>query len=130
MWVHVARAPGFKKLIPPVALPATSLATQAPLTSATSAQGIPVNEFHAYFGALIRAGLGKRVTFGSALDLTEWAGSIESMLKPIEDARFLSACERTDIFFANAERLLTLWGHQRAARVVPVCGDSVVTDKR
>ena len=71
---------------------------------------IPVNEFHAYLGALFRAGLGKRVMFGSGLDLTEWAGGIESMVKSIEDAPFLSASERTDIFFANAERFLTLGG--------------------
>jgi len=76
---------------------------------------IPVNEFHAYLGALIRAGLGKRVMFGSGLDLTEWAGGIESMVKSIEDAPFLSASERTDIFFANAERFLTLEGASASA---------------
>lgn len=69
---------------------------------------IPVNEFHAYLGALMRAGLGKRLMFGSGLDLTEWAGGIESRLKWIEDAPFLSPSDRADIFFANAERFLNL----------------------
>jgi len=67
---------------------------------------IPVNEFHAYVGALMRAGLGKRLMFGSGLDLTEWAGGIESRLTAIETAPFLSESERADIFFANAERFL------------------------
>lgn len=68
---------------------------------------IPVDEFHAYLAALMRAGLGKRVMFGSGLDVTEWAGGIGAKVRAIEDAPFLSASERTDIFFANAERFLT-----------------------
>jgi predicted TIM-barrel fold metal-dependent hydrolase len=76
---------------------------------------IPINEFHAYLGALMRAGLGKRLMFGSGLDLTEWAGGIESMVRSIEDAPFLSPSDRTDIFFTNAERFLNL-GSASAAR--------------
>jgi hypothetical protein len=36
------------------------------------------------------------------------------MVKSIEDAPFLSASERTDIFFANAERFLALEGASAA----------------
>ena len=68
---------------------------------------IPLEEFHAYLGALMRAGLGKRLMFGSGLDVTEWAAGIGSMVKSIEDAPFLSPSDRTDIFFANAARFLS-----------------------
>ena len=71
---------------------------------------IPRDEFHAYLGALMRAGLGKRLMFGSGLDITEWAAGIGSMVKSIEDAPFLSPSDRSDIFFANASRFLNLRG--------------------
>jgi len=76
---------------------------------------IPLDEFRAYLGALMRAGLGKRLMFGSGLDVTEWAAGIGSMVKSIEDAPFLSPSDRADIFFANAARLLSL-GSAGAAR--------------
>jgi predicted TIM-barrel fold metal-dependent hydrolase len=69
---------------------------------------IPLDEFRAYLGALMRAGLGKRLMFGSGLDVTEWATGIGPMVKSIEDAPFLSPSERADIFFGNAARLLSL----------------------
>jgi len=80
----------------------------ADLGNLSANPAIPVNEFQEYLGALMRAGLGKRLMFGSGLDLTEWAGGIESRLKSIEDAPFLSSSDRADIFFANAERFLNL----------------------
>jgi predicted TIM-barrel fold metal-dependent hydrolase len=67
---------------------------------------IPVGEFQAYLQALIRAGLGTRVMFGSGLDVTEWAAGIGAAVKPIEEAPFLSASERSDIFYGNAARFL------------------------
>jgi uncharacterized protein len=54
----------------------------------------------------MRAGLGKRLMFGSGLDVTAWAAGIVPMLKSIEDAPFLSQSERADIFFGNADRFL------------------------
>ena len=69
---------------------------------------IPLDEFHAYLGALMRAGLGKRLMFGSGLDVTEWAAGVGLMVKSIDDAPFLSPSDRTDIFFANAARFLNL----------------------
>lgn len=69
---------------------------------------IPRDEFRAYLGALMRAGLGKRLMFGSGLDVTEWAAGIGPMVKSIEEAPLLSPSDRTDIFFANAARFLGL----------------------
>jgi hypothetical protein len=80
----------------------------ADIGNLTANPAIPVDEFHAYLLALMRAGLGKRLMFGSGLDLTEWAGGIQSMMKSIEDAPFLSPSDRSDIFFGNAERFLNL----------------------
>lgn len=71
------------------------------------------DRFHAYLRALMRAGLGKRVMFGSGLDLTDWAAGIGAMVSAIEDAPFLSPSDRTDIFFANAARFLDLAGHPK-----------------
>jgi predicted TIM-barrel fold metal-dependent hydrolase len=78
----------------------------ADIGNLTANPAIPVDDFYAYLGALMRAGLGKRLMFGSGLDLTEWAGGIGAMVKSIEDAPFLSPSDRDDILFANAERFL------------------------
>ena len=67
---------------------------------------IPLDEFHAYLGALMRAGVGKRLMFGSGLDVMEWAAGIGPMVKSVEDAPFLSPSDRADIFFANAARFI------------------------
>lgn len=80
----------------------------ADIGNLTANPAIPVDEFYAYLRALIRAGLGKRLMFGSGLDLTEWGDGIGSSVKPIQDAPFLSSSDRTDIFFANADRFLNL----------------------
>jgi hypothetical protein len=69
---------------------------------------IPVAEFHAYLGALMRAGLGKRLMFGSGLDVADWASGIGPMVKSIEEASYLTPSERADIFFGNAARFLEL----------------------
>jgi hypothetical protein len=63
----------------------------------------------------MRAGLGKRLMFGSGLDVTEWATGIGPMVKSIEEAPFLSPSDRADIFFANAARFLSR-GSAGAAR--------------
>jgi predicted TIM-barrel fold metal-dependent hydrolase len=87
----------------------------ADLGNLSANPAIPLDEFHAYLGALMRAGLGKRLMFGSGLDVTEWAAGIGSMVKSIQTARFLSPSDRADIFFANAARFLNL-GADGAAR--------------
>ena len=66
-------------------------------------------------GALMRAGLDKRLMFGSGLDITEWAAGVGSMVKSIEDAPFLSPSDRTDVFVGYARRFLNL-GVDDAAR--------------
>ena len=78
----------------------------ADLGNLSANPAIPIDDFHAYLSALMRAGLGKRLMFGSGLDVADWAGGIEPMIKSIEDAPFLSPSDRTDIFSANAERFL------------------------
>lgn len=63
-------------------------------------------EFYDYLHALLRAGLGKRLMFGSGLSAQEWAAKIAPIVDAIEEAPFLSDDERADIFYRNAERFL------------------------
>jgi predicted TIM-barrel fold metal-dependent hydrolase len=67
---------------------------------------IPREEFWDYLHALIRAGLGERVMFGSGLSAQEWGAKIGSIVEPIQAAPFLSEAQRADIFYRNAERFL------------------------
>ena len=66
----------------------------------------PRSEFHAYLGALMRAGLGKRVMFGS--DQMYWPEAIGMAVEAIDSATFLTPDERRDIFYGNAMRFLKL----------------------
>jgi hypothetical protein len=66
----------------------------------------PRAEFHAYLGALMRAGLGKRVMFGS--DQVYWPEAIAMAVEAVDSATFLTPAERRDIFYANAVRFLKL----------------------
>jgi uncharacterized protein len=66
----------------------------------------PRAEFHAYLGALMRAGLGKRVMFGS--DHMYWPEAIGLAVEAVDAASFLTADERRDIFYGNAMRFLKL----------------------
>lgn len=68
--------------------------------------GIPREEFHHYLQALMRAGFGKRLMFGSGLSAQEWAANIAPKVDAIQSAPFLSDDERADIFYRNAERFL------------------------
>ena len=67
---------------------------------------IPREEFYDYLHALVRAGFGKRLMFGSGLSAQEWAANIASRIEAIQSAPFLSDEERADIFYRNAERFL------------------------
>ena len=67
---------------------------------------IPRAEFYDYLHALIRAGLGKRIMFGSGLSAQEWAAKIGPIIAEIQEAPFLSDEERADIFYNNADRFL------------------------
>ena len=68
--------------------------------------GLPRPEFHAYLGALMRAGFGKRVMFGS--DQMYWPELIGMAVDAVDAATFLTPAERRDIFYGNATRFLKL----------------------
>jgi len=68
--------------------------------------GLPRPEFHAYLGALMRAGLGKRLMFGS--DQMYWPELIGMAVDAIDSATFLTSAEKRDIFHGNAVRFLQL----------------------
>ena len=65
---------------------------------------LPREAFYDYLQALVRAGLGKRVMFGS--DQMIWPGVIEPSIRRIERAPFLSDAQKRDILYGNAARFL------------------------
>lgn len=67
---------------------------------------IPREAFHDYLRALVRAGLGKRIMFGS--DQMQWPETIGRAVDGIESATFLSAAQKRDILYNNAARFLRL----------------------
>ena len=67
---------------------------------------LPRAEFHAYLGALMRAGFGRRIMFGS--DQMYWPEAIGMAVDAIDAAPFLTPAEKRDIFYGNAARFLRL----------------------
>lgn len=67
---------------------------------------IPRTAFYDYLKALVRAGLGKRLMFGS--DQMRWPEMIEKGIKSIEEADFLTSEQKRDILYNNAARFLKL----------------------
>jgi len=67
---------------------------------------LPRPAFHAYLGALMQAGLGKRVMFGS--DHMYWPEAIGMAVEAVDSATFLTPSETRDIFYGNAVRFLKL----------------------
>jgi len=67
---------------------------------------LPRAEFHAYLGALMRAGFGTRIMFGS--DQMYWPEAIGMAVEAIEAAPFLNDAQKRDIFYNNAARFLRL----------------------
>jgi hypothetical protein len=67
---------------------------------------IPREVFHDYLRALIRAGLGKRIMFGS--DQMRWPEAIAWAIDAIESADFLTEEQKRDIYYNNAARFLRL----------------------
>ncbi|MCB0668443.1 MAG: amidohydrolase family protein [Saprospiraceae bacterium] len=67
---------------------------------------IPRSAFYDYLKAFMRAGLGKRVMFGS--DQMVWPEKIGAAVEAIEQAPFLSEDQKRDIFYNNAVRFLKL----------------------
>ena len=93
-----------------VALLQTYPELYAELGNVVGNPAIPREEFLDYLRALMRAGFGKRVMFGSGLSAQEWGTKVGPMIDAIQAAPFLSEDERADIFYRNAERFLrTPW---------------------
>lgn len=71
---------------------------------------IPREAFYDYLKALIRAGLGKRIMFGS--DQMVWPDKITAAVEAIQEAPFLTTEQKEDIFYNNAVRFLELKGEE------------------
>jgi len=67
---------------------------------------IPRAEFHDYLRALIRAGFGRRIMFGS--DQMFWPEAIGMAVAGIDSASFLTRSQKRDIFYNNAARFFRL----------------------
>ncbi|MEX2369618.1 MAG: amidohydrolase family protein [Bacteroidales bacterium] len=67
---------------------------------------IPRTAFNDYLKAFLRAGLGKRLMFGS--DQMVWPEKIGAAIEAIEQAPFLTEEQKRDIFYNNAVRFLRL----------------------
>jgi uncharacterized protein len=67
---------------------------------------IPRTAFYDYLHALVRAGLGKRLMFGS--DQMVWPEKIGEAVDAIEQAPFLTDEQKRDIFYNNASHFLRL----------------------
>ncbi len=72
----------------------------------------PQAAFYRWLKAVIDAGFGNRVMFGS--DQMVWPGVIERCIAVIEDAPFLTAPQKRDIFYNNAARFLRLSEEEKA----------------
>ena len=72
---------------------------------------IPRSAFHRYVEALVRAGLGNRLMFGS--DQMRWPEKIDEAIEAIEEADYLTAAQKRDIFYNNAARFLRLEGGRK-----------------
>jgi len=67
---------------------------------------LPREEFYRYLKTIVSAGYGSRVMFGS--DQMIWPGVIEHSIRIIEEAPFLNAAQKRNIFYHNAARFLRL----------------------
>jgi predicted TIM-barrel fold metal-dependent hydrolase len=67
---------------------------------------IPRTAFYDYLEALVRAGLGKRLMFGS--DQMRWPDKIGEGIDAIEQAPFLADEQKRDLLYNNAARFLRL----------------------
>ena len=66
----------------------------------------PRPAFYRFLKGIIDGGYGERVMFGS--DQMVWAGLIEPAIEGVENAPFLTAQQKRDIFYNNAARFLRL----------------------
>lgn len=75
---------------------------------------VPRAEFHRYLRALVDAGLGDRLMYGS--DAGVFPAAIRLSIEAIETASFLTDQQKRDIFYNNAARFLRLAGAGPPAR--------------
>ena len=68
--------------------------------------------FYRFLRGLVEAGYGDRVMFGS--DQIIWPGLIDAAVRAIDEAPFLTAGQKRDIFYHNAARFLRLSPEQVA----------------
>jgi predicted TIM-barrel fold metal-dependent hydrolase len=66
----------------------------------------PRAAFYRYLRAIVDAGFGRRVMFGS--DQMVWPETIERAIAVIDEAPFLSKQQKRDISYNNAVRFLRL----------------------
>lgn len=67
---------------------------------------VPRKEFHRYLRALVEAGFGKRILFGS--DASMWPQVLGIGIEAIDSADFLTAEQKQDVLCRNAARFLRL----------------------
>lgn len=67
---------------------------------------LPRAEFHAYLKALVDAGFGKRILYGT--DQMAFKGSFDQAIENVNTAGFLSLEQKADIFYNNAAEFLGL----------------------
>lgn len=73
----------------------------------------PRSSFYAFLRELVEAGYGDRIMFGS--DQMIWPGVIEAAVETIEEAPFLTADQKRDVFYNNAARFLRLSPEEMAS---------------
>ena len=66
----------------------------------------PKTEFYNYLKALIDAGFGNRIMYGS--DEMIWDDSMRLAIQNIENAPFLSEQQKQDIFYNNAAKFFNI----------------------
>lgn len=92
----------------------TALMRQYPQVYAdlsTITRVVPREAFHDYLSALIRAGFGERLMFGTDGSPSRTPGALEA----IESAAFLTDAQKRDIFYNNAARFLRFTDKEIAA---------------
>ena len=62
--------------------------------------------FYRYLRGIVDSGYGDRIMFGS--DQMVWPGLIDAAVRSIQEATFLTAAQKRDIFYNNAARFLRL----------------------
>jgi predicted TIM-barrel fold metal-dependent hydrolase len=62
--------------------------------------------FYRFLNGIVEAGYADRVMFGS--DQIIWPGLIDEAVRAIDEAPFLTAEQKRDIFYNNAARFLRL----------------------